>query len=170
MKQKKYLNPYLAGVILGVALLAAYLLAGRGLGASSVPMRTVVAIEKAISPAHVDATPYLAKYGGGSKNPFDNWLVFEVIGVLLGSFASAFFGGRIKGETNHGPQINDKTRWIAAVGGGILFGYGARLARGCSSGVALSGGATMAFGSWITMIAIFTGAFLFALIIKKLWV
>ncbi len=170
MKPQKYMNPYLAGIILGLVLLVTYMLVGRGLGASSLEMRAVVAIEKAVSQAHVDATPYLARYGKTGKNPFNNWITVEVLGLMVGAFASAFFAKRLKKETNHGPRINTKQRWILAAVGGALFGFGARMARGCTSGVALSGGATMAFGSWLTMFAIFTGAFALAYFVRKQWI
>jgi hypothetical protein len=170
MKPQKYMNPYLAGIILGLVLLVTYMLVGRGLGATSLEMRTVVAIEKLISQAHVDATPYLAKYGKTGKNPFNNWITFEVFGVMLGAFASAYFARRLKKETNHGPRITSRQRWIFAFIGGGLFGFGARMARGCTSGVALSGGATMVLGSWITMLAIFAGAFMLAYFMRKQWI
>ncbi|HIE24651.1 MAG TPA: hypothetical protein EYP74_01485, partial [Anaerolineales bacterium] len=60
-------------------------------------------------------------------------------------------------------------RWFFAFIGGFLFTYGARLARGCTSGQALSGGATLSAGSWAVMMAIFGGAYLFAYTFRKLW-
>ena len=165
-----YSSPYLAGIALGLVLLFSFYVAGRGLGASGALMRTVVATEKVVSQKHVDNNTYLSKYGGGEKNPFNNWLIFEVLGVLAGGILSGSLAGRLKKETNRGPQISDKTRWAFAVAGGALFGFGARLARGCTSGVALSGGATLALGSWVTMIAIFIGAYAAAYFVRKLWI
>ncbi|MCP4135789.1 MAG: YeeE/YedE family protein [bacterium] len=170
MEQKKYSSPYIAGVGLGLVLLASFFIAGRGLGASGALMRTVVAAEKTISTEHVNNNTYLAKYGGEEKNPFDNWLVFEVIGVLVGGMLSGALAGRLKKETNKGPNISNKQRWAFALLGGSLFGFGARLARGCTSGVALSGGATLALGSWVTMIAIFVGAYAAAYFVRRLWI
>jgi len=54
--------------------------------------------------------------------------------------------------------------------GGVLFGFGARLARGCTSGVALSGGAVLSLGAWVTMMAIFIGAYALAWFSRKLWI
>ena len=166
----KYLNPYLAGIGLGLVLLLAFLVSGRGLGASGAMMRTVVQVEKAVAPAHVDGNHYLAQYGGGDRNPLDNWLVFEALGVLVGGLLSGVLAGRVRRETNHGPRIGRKTRWLFAVLGGGLFGFGARLARGCTSGVALTGGATLAAGSWVTMFAIFAGAYGMAYFVRRLWI
>ena len=47
--------------------------------------------------------------------------------------------------------------------------YGARMARGCTSGQALSGGATLSAGSWVVMFAIFGGAYGVAYFVRKLW-
>ncbi|MFH2012996.1 MAG: YeeE/YedE thiosulfate transporter family protein [Pseudomonadota bacterium] len=170
MAAKKYSSPYLAGVGLGLVLLAAFFITGHGLGASGSMMHAVVAIEKVISPEHVNQNTYLAKYGGGNINPLKDWYVFELIGVLVGGLISGVFAGRVKKETNHGPQITKKQRWLFAVIGGSLFGFGARLARGCTSGVALSGGAALSLGAWITMMCIFAGAYAFAFFFRKLWI
>ncbi len=166
----RWMNPYVAGVGLGLVLLLALVFAGRGLGASGAMMRTVVQVEKTIAPEHVDNNAYLARYGGGEKSPWDNWLVYEVVGVLIGGLLSGALAGRLRVETNHGPQISKKTRWVFAVIGGMFFGFGARLARGCTSGVALSGGATLAAGSWVTMMCIFAGAYGLAYFVRKLWI
>ena len=53
--------------------------------------------------------------------------------------------------------------------GGAIMGYGARFARGCTSGQALSGGATLAAGSWALMFAIFEGGYALAYFVRKLW-
>lgn len=170
MKKEKYLSPYLAGFGLGLVLLAAFFVAGQGLGASGAMMRTVVAVEKTVAPDHVKNNAYLKKYSGGERSPFSDWIVFEIIGVITGGIISGALAGRIKKETNKGPRITNKQRYIFAVIGGALFGFGARMARGCTSGVALSGGATLIVGSWATMMAIFAAAYAAAYFVRKLWI
>jgi uncharacterized membrane protein YedE/YeeE len=166
----KYLSPYLTGLGIGLVLLATFFIMGRGLGATGGMMRIVVAMENAVSESHVNNTPYLAKYGGGGKRPLKDWLVFEVAGVLVGGFISGALAGRIRKETNRGPKITDRQRWLYALLGGVLFGFGARLARGCSSGHDLTGGATLALGSWIVMLCMFAGAYATAYFVRKLWI
>ncbi|MGM0669948.1 MAG: YeeE/YedE thiosulfate transporter family protein, partial [Gemmatimonadota bacterium] len=68
-----------------------------------------------------------------------------------------------------GPRISVRTRWIMALLGGIFMGYGARLARGCTSGQALSGGAVLSVGSWAFMLAVFAGAYALAYFVRRLW-
>ena len=72
-------------------------------------------------------------------------------------------------ETNKGPNITKRTRWVTAFIGGAIMGYGARMARGCTSGQALSGGAVLSLGSWLFMFAVFGGAYALAYFVRKLW-
>ncbi|OFZ37239.1 MAG: hypothetical protein A2504_00725 [Bdellovibrionales bacterium RIFOXYD12_FULL_39_22] len=164
------MSPYWAGFGLGLTLLLAYVFYGKGLGSTAAMMRTVVSIEKLFATAHVQQNSYLASYGAFESNPLNNWVIFQIIGLIFGSFLSGIWAGRAKKETNKGPRISNKQRFIYSVIGGVLFGFGARLARGCTSGVALSGGATLSLGSWVTMLCIFGGAYIIAPFIRKLWV
>jgi uncharacterized protein len=167
--EKPYVNPYLGGAILGVVLFLAFFFTGNGLGSSGATTRIDAAIVDAVAPQHVDKTPYLLKMAGGDKNPWDDWIIPVFFGALLGGFSSGFFGGRLKFETRKGPQISKRTRWLMAFLGGVIFLYGARMARGCTSGQALSGGATLAAGSWVIMMCIFASAYALAYFVRRLW-
>ncbi len=166
---KEYWNAYMGGAILGVVLFLSFFITGQGLGASGGLSRFVAFIEDIVVPGHVDRVPYLIKVAGGELNALDNWIVFVAFGAIIGGFLSGLRNGRVKLETNRGPQITDKQRWLYAFIGGFLFTYGARLARGCTSGQALSGGATLSAGSWAVMFAIFGGAYALAYTFRKLW-
>jgi uncharacterized membrane protein YedE/YeeE len=166
---KAYMNPYLAGILLGLVLFLAFFITGSGLGASGGLNRMLVFFQNMAVPEHINQVPYLLKMAGGSLNPLDNWIVYMTIGTILGGFLSGLFGRRIKLETNKGPQIGNKTRWMMAFLGGALMGYGARLARGCTSGQALSGGAVLSVGSWAFMFAVFAGAYAFAYFLRRYW-
>ncbi len=166
---KNYLNPYLAGAMLGLVLFGAFFLTGNGLGASGGLNRILVFFEDLIVPGHVDRTPYLIDMAGGSTNPLDSWVVFVTIGVIIGGFFSGWRNGRLKVETNKGPHISKRQRWFFAFVGGGFMGFGARLARGCTSGQALSGGAVLSVGSWAFMFAVFGGAYALAYFVRKLW-
>jgi len=170
MKSKPYASPYIAGVALGLVLLGSFFLTGHGLGASGAITRSIVAVEKVVAPEHVNNNGYWKKYGGGEKNPLNNWLIFEVLGVIVGGLISGAMAGRLKKETNKGTQISVKQRWIFAVIGGALFGFGAKMARGCTSGLILSGGATLALGPWIAIAVMFGAAYATAFFVKKLWI
>lgn len=166
---KAYVNPYLAGVLLGVVLFASFFLSGNGLGASGGINHIIVFLEDVVAPAHVDRTPYLIGMAGGEKNPLLSWIVFVTVGVFLGGLTSGWIHGRIKPVTGKGPRISRQARWMFALLGGIIMGYGARMARGCTSGQALSGGATLSAGSWALMFAIFGGGYALAYFVRRLW-
>lgn len=167
--EKPYVHPYLGGMVLGIVLFLALFLTGNGLGSSGATSRIVTSVEDTIAPAHVDQTPYLLKLAGGDKNPFDDWIIPVFFGALVGGFSSGMIFGRVKLETTKGPNISNRVRWLMAFLGGMLFLYGARMARGCTSGQALTGGATLAAGSWVIMFAIFGGAYALAYFVRKLW-
>ncbi|MBC8496577.1 MAG: YeeE/YedE family protein [Anaerolineales bacterium] len=166
---KPYANAYVGGVLLGLVLFTSYFITGNGLGASGGLSRYMAFIEDLIAPGHIDRVPYLIKMAGGQLNPLDSWIVMVSTGVIIGGFVSGLINGRVKFETNKGPNISNRTRWFFAFVGGTLFTYGARLARGCTSGQALSGGAVLSAGSWVTMFAIFGGAYALAYFVRKLW-
>jgi hypothetical protein len=166
---RDYVNPYLAGILLGIVLFGAFFITGNGLGASGGMNRILVVAEDAVVPDHVDRTAYLLSMAGGSTNPLDSWVVFVTIGTLIGGFASGYFNGRLKIETVGGPHVPVRLRWVMAFIGGALMGYGARLARGCTSGQALSGGAVLSVGSWAFMFAVFGGGYALAYFVRKLW-
>jgi hypothetical protein len=167
--ERPYVHPYLVGAVLGVVLFLAFFLTGNGLGSSGATSRIDAALVDLVAPAHVDRTPYLLKMAGGDKNPLDDWIVPVFFGALLGGFTSGAVNGRLKLTTTKGPHISNRTRWAMSFVGGMIFLYGARMARGCTSGQALSGGATLAAGSWVVMFAIFGGAYLLAYFVRKLW-
>jgi hypothetical protein len=167
--EKPYVHPYFGGVMLGIVLFLAFFLTGNGLGSSGGTTRIVTFVEDQINPAHVDRTPYLLKMAGGDKNPLDDWIIPVFFGALVGGFTSGLVFGRAKIETTKGPNVSNRTRWLMAFLGGTIFLYGARMARGCTSGQALSGGASLAAGSWVVMFAIFAGAYALAYFVRKLW-
>jgi hypothetical protein len=170
-KVRSYINPYLGGVLLGIVLLAANFVSGRGLGASGAIKSTVVTAMTTVAPAASEKSGFLKEFReshGGS--PMKTWLVFEMLGVLVGGFLSGAFAGRLKFKVEHSPMITSKKRLMLAMAGGILFGFGSQLGRGCTSGSALSGMAVLSLGGFVTMMAIFGTAFALAYFFRKNWI
>ena len=166
---RAYINPYLAGILLGIVLFLAFFITGSGLGASGGLNHILVYVEDLIAPQHINRLPYLIGIAGGDKNALDSWIVFLTVGTVIGGFLSGLFGRRVKAETVKGPHISTRTRWLMAFLGGLLMGYGARFARGCTSGQALSGGAVLSVGSWAFMFAVFAGAYALAYFFRWEW-
>ncbi|MFN8211892.1 MAG: YeeE/YedE thiosulfate transporter family protein [Bacteroidales bacterium] len=170
-KKTKYLNPYIGGVLLGIVLLAANFVSGRGLGASGAIKSTVVTAWTAVAPSSGETSGFIKEYSSAHQgSPMKNWLVFEMLGVLVGGFISGTLAGRLKLKVEHSPKITSKRRLIFALAGGVLFGFGSQLGRGCTSGSALSGMAVLSVGGFITMMAIFGTAYALAYFFRKNWI
>lgn len=170
MKKKNYMNPYLAGTLLGIVLLAAMFLSGRGLGASGGIKYVVVSIVGAVDAEHAQNSAYYSKYFEEGKKPLLNWLSIELFGLLAGGFISGAVTGRLKLKIEKSPGISNSKRLLFAFLGGLFFVYGAQLARGCTSGAALSGMAVLSVAGFVTMMSIFGSAYLFAWFFRKLWI
>ncbi|MBT3244148.1 MAG: YeeE/YedE family protein [Bacteroidetes bacterium] len=169
-RSKKYLNPYLGGILLGLVLLAANYMSGRGLGASGALKSTIISSVNAIAPDHAENSAYYNEYNSTHPEPLKTWLVFQMLGLIVGGFLSGAIAGRLKFKVEHSPKITSKRRLIFALIGGVLFGFGSQLGRGCTSGSALSGMAVMSLGGFITMAAIFGTAFMLAYFLRKNWI
>lgn len=166
---KKHMNPYLAGVFLGLLLVTTIYISGRGLGASGAIKSSVLATIQTVAPEHANNALYFKEYVGTTDSPLRSWLVFEVVGMLIGGFISGLLSGRLTLKVDRGPRITNATRLIFAFAGGILFAFGAQFARGCTSGAALSGMGVLATGGFIAMLGIFGSGYVFAYFFRKLW-
>jgi uncharacterized protein len=167
---KPYWNPYLSGIGLGLVLLLSYVIMGRGLGASGAFSSLVATGVNAIAPDHAKSNEFYTEYlGDGTKSPLKDWLVFEVIGVFAGGMLSGALAGRIKMSVEKGPRISTGGRLSYAFAGGAIMGIGAKLARGCTSGQGLTGGAVLNVGSWAFMLAVFGGAYALAYFVRRQW-
>jgi uncharacterized membrane protein YedE/YeeE len=165
-----YWNPYVCGIGLGLVLLAAFVVMGRGIGASGAMTSVVATGVQSISESHAAANSFYMGYiGDGTVHPLKDWLVFEVLGVLIGGFLSGVFANRAKFKVEKGISITRNQRFMYAFIGGIIMAFGTKLARGCTSGQALTGGALMNVGSWLFMISLFAGAYAMAGFVKRLW-
>jgi hypothetical protein len=166
---RPYLNPYLAGTLLGVVLFLAFYVTGGGLGASAAMSRVQTGVLDWIAPGHVDRVAYFAELAGGARSPWAHSSIWMLAGTILGGFTSGLVNRRVKLELRKGPSITTPTRVVFALLGGAIMGYGARLARGCTSGQALSGGAVLSVGSWAFALSIFASAYALAWFVRRLW-
>jgi uncharacterized membrane protein YedE/YeeE len=164
-----YMNPYRAGVGLGLVLLAAFLTVGHGVGASGAVVSLVGAGVQAVAPEHAAGNEFFQPYLGATPSrTLETWLVLELLGVILGGFVSAWLGGRIRQRIDGG-RIGASPRLLNAIAGGTIMGFATRLARGCTSGQGLTGGALLNVGSWAFLAALFAGAYLFAGLVRRQW-
>ncbi|MBS4191917.1 YeeE/YedE family protein [Bacillus sp. FJAT-49705] len=80
-----------------------------------------------------------------------NWGVFLVLGIFLGSFIAA------KGSREFRFRMPDTKTGISSFIGGILMGFGASLAGGCSIGNGLVMTAMMTWQGWVSLLFIILG-------------
>lgn len=166
---RAFINPYLAGTLLGVVLFLTFCITGSGLGASAAINRIQVALLRLFDAARVDRVAYMSELGGGVRRPLADPSVLMLLGIFLGGLVSGLLNGRFRLETRRGPRVSVPLRWSLAFAGGAIMMYGARMARGCTSGQALSGGAVLSVGSFAFMFAVFGGAYLLAWPLRRLW-
>ncbi|MBM4394062.1 MAG: YeeE/YedE family protein [Deltaproteobacteria bacterium] len=169
-QEKPFWNPYVGGFVLGLVLLGSFLVVGNGLGASGAANRLGVGAAYLVAPETVAAHEVFGEYAGPGKNVLDDWLVFEVLGVFLGGALGAYSAGRMRRGIQGGPRpLAPWKRLAFAFAGGLLMGVAARLARGCTSGQALTGGALLSAGSWAFMMMVFAGGYLAAPFLRRQW-
>lgn len=160
------MNPYLAGIGLGLTLLVSFLVLGAGLGASSGLARIAACMELCIAKAHTLSSEYFGKWG---QNPMQYYLVFMLVGTFIGGLCSALLANRMKFQIERGKQSSVRLRIAFALMGGVLVGFASRLAQGCTSGQALSGTALLLTGSFVFLVCIFVGGYATALLFRRQW-
>ena len=74
-------------------------------------------------------------------------------GILLGALMASGLAGRFKPVW----WVSGRSL-VAAIGGGLLLGYGARLAYGCNIGAYFSGVASGSLHGWLWMVSAFLGS------------
>ncbi len=167
MNKHGFWSPYLAGAGLGLTLLASFVIAGQGLGASRAFTVAAGSALKAVSPAYTATLAYLTKYL--ERSLFADWTVLEVAGVFIGALIGVLMSRGFKVQFDRGAAMSAGARMMTALGGGMILGFASRLARGCTSGVALTGGSQLAVAGWVFVIAMFVSGFLFAALFRRLW-
>jgi len=165
-QKEPYMNSYLAGLLLGLTLLAAFLVLGTGLGASGAIARFGAQIEGWVFPSHTHASAYFGPWG---KTPMHYYLVYMVLGTFLGGLFSAILAGRVEFKEEKGTKSPGRLRTVLALCGGVLVGFASRLAGGCTSGQALTGGALLLTGSLVFMVCLFAGGYAVARFVRRQW-
>jgi len=164
---RPYWPPLAAGAALGLALVFTFVATGHGLGASGFFARLAAGAADLAAPAAAKANAYLGPYLRG--NPLDSWISWEIAGVMLGALAGSLASGRFRLEIARGAGLGASSRLGLAFLGGVLTGFGSRLARGCTSGLGLSGGATLSVAAFVFLIAFFVAGFATMVLMRRAW-
>ena len=149
---KKSWSPYVVGAGIGILSCLAFWTADHPLGISTAFETSAALVERAAIPNM--AEPYLNDKAREKKPPKIGWEWMLVVGVFFGAFASARLSGDTTREkvpelwvSRFGPNVT--VRFLAALLGGAVMMFGARLAGGCTSGHGISGTLQFAVSSWI---------------------
>lgn len=162
--------PLVAGVVLGLVLILTFVLVGNGVGASGTFARIAAWFGMEVAPAATQANGYLGGMVANGHNPFASWIVVEVIGVAIGALLAAASAGRFKIRVDTGAgKIGVAPRLALALLGGVLAGFGSRLAAGCTSGVGLSGTAMLGINGFIFLIAFFLVGLGLSALLRRVW-
>ncbi len=169
MTGKPIWNAHLAGVALGLVLLATFLVTGHGLGASGTPTAIAAVASQAVAPGTTSGNPYLGPMVAQGSHPLDSWIVWEVLGMGIGALLAAWWSGHLRVRVEGPPRLHSLGRLALALGGGILSGFGARVSAGCTSGLGLSGGAVLATAGFVFLIGFFVTGILVGFVTRRLW-
>ena len=166
---RPYWPPLVAGIALGLALLLTFVITGHGLGASGFPTRVTAWLGGEMSRPMMEANSYLGPFLKAATHPLANWITWEIIGVTLGAGLAAATSGRFRLRIDGAPKASTPGRIGYAIAGGILTGFGARLARGCTSGIGLSGGAPLAVAAFVFLIGFFIIGVAASYLVRRAW-
>ncbi len=84
------------------------------------------------------------------------------LGIIIGALFATLLASQFKFK-----KIKSKKQIIAAVLGGLLMGYGARIGFGCNIGAFFSGIASMSLSGWVYGIFLFVGAYVGSKLLVK---
>ncbi|MBN1274116.1 MAG: YeeE/YedE family protein [Candidatus Aminicenantes bacterium] len=150
-------SPYVVGIGIGILSWLTFILSDKPIGCSTAFARTSGMIERLFRGRKVLEKDYYKQFV-----PEVDWEWMLVLGIILGSFTSAKISGQF--HLNWVPASwaavfgsQAFTRVVVALVGGIMLGFGARWAGGCTSGHGISGTLQLVVSSWLAAVCFFIG-------------
>ena len=160
--------PMIAGFVLGLVVLLAFILVGNGPGSSGAFARFAAWLGLEFAPEATVNNSYLAQMT--YNHPLAAWVVLAVVGTFIGAILAAVSSGRFKIKLDRGSgRMSVGTRIGLALAGGIIAGFGTRLAAGCTSGIGLSNTAMMGVAGFIFLVVFFAVGVAVSLMMKRMW-
>jgi len=157
------------GLLLGLLNFATFYVSDYYLSVSTTFSRAAAMLVSLVAPEHVAANAYWQKV-----KPIVEWQFMLVIGIPIGAYIAARLSRNSVRFTGALPEMwvnrfgtSQGRRWMLGILGGILVGFGARLADGCTSGHALSGGLQLAVSSWLFLAAMMLSGTIMAFLIFR---
>jgi len=158
-------SPYLVGAGIGILVWLGFLLSNKAIGCSTAYARTFGMAEKFVRGDKVEEKTYYKRF-----KPEIDWEWMLVLGIVVGALLSSLLSGSFRIEMV--PRVWENTfgsshilRFTGALIGGLLLGFGARMAGGCTSGHGISGTSQLSVGSWLAFLFFFIGGIVTAVLI-----
>lgn len=169
MLTRKAWSPYLAGIVIGILQIPAFLLIETALGTSSSYVTVGGTVASWIDPS-ILKIDYVARHVAATGKNW--WQVALVIGIAIGAFVSMKLSGAKRAAISPIWQralgsVSPAKRYAVAFVGGFVLLLGARIADGCTSGHGLSGMAQLAVGSTVAVAAMFVGGIATAMLLLR---
>lgn len=147
---KPFWPPWVAGIVLGLVLLLTFVLTGHGLGATGFTTRLTAVLGGDAARANAYLGPLF-----DDGQPLASWITWQVIGVALGGLFAAWRAGRFRVQLDGARAVGAPRRLLWALLGGVAAGFGARVSAGCTSGLGLSGAATLGLAAFVFLAVFF---------------
>lgn len=164
---KPFWSPLVAGIVLGLVLLLTFVLSGHGLGASGAANDLVAGVGLQVAPEATKANGYLGP-AVADGSPLGSWMTWEIVGVAIGALVAAFMAGRFRVQIDGSCSVGKWQRVVKALTGGMLAGFGARVAGGCTSGLGLSGAAALGIAAFVFLALFFATGMVVSRLVKGL--
>lgn len=150
-------SPYICGAGIGILSWLTFLLSDTALGTSTSYARTAGMLERLARGSRVFERPFFQRIV-----PKVDWQWMLVLGIVIGSFLSAFASGQLNIVWVPEPWATAfggaaLPRLLVAFVGGALLGIGSRWGGGCTSGHGISGTMQLAVSSWVAALCFFVG-------------
>lgn len=160
---------YTGAIILAVLNIALFTVAGKPWGVTGAFANWGAWIVKALG-GHPETWSYFKEGSDNAHalletNALSNGISVQNIGIIVGALLAALLASQFKFK-----KIKSYKQIIAAIFGGVLMGYGARIAYGCNIGALFSGIASMSLHGWIFGIFLFVGAYLGSKLLVKFFI
>ena len=158
-----------AGLLLGLLSMVIFYTANTSLGTSTTFSRAAGMALSVVAPEHVAQNAYYK-----TTKPIVDWQFLLVLGIPVGAYLAARLS---RGAIHFSTELPEAwvnrfgtsqgRRWALGILGGILVGFGARFADGCTSGHGLSGGLQLAVSGFLFLIAMMAAGIVAARLIFR---
>lgn len=160
--KRLFVNPftYITGaVLLGLFNIVTFVATGKGWGVTGSFSYWGAWLLKPFGNISTWANLNQATYEAGF---FNNGVSVRNLGIVLGALLAVLLASQFKIK-----KIRNWRQVAAAVLGGFLMGYGARVALGCNIGALFTGISAMSLSGWVFALFLFVGAYIGSKLLVK---